>query len=84
MLRFDKIRGVKEVFYGEQSPIKIWHLDIDNKTISKLVETNNDSNYLNGYLDEFIRPIVLVLPKMIRYVHTFKGKDGDTNWCLCI
>ena len=84
MLRFDKIRGAKEEFYGEQIPIKIWHVDIDNKASSKLVETNNDSNYLIGYLDEVIRALILVLLKMIRYVHTFKGKDGDTNWCLCI
>ena len=49
MLRFDKIRGAKEEFYGEQIPIKIWHVDIDNKASSKLVETNNDSNYLIGY-----------------------------------
>ena len=30
-----------------------------------------------GYLDEVIRPLVLILPKMGGYVKTFKVKDGD-------
>ena len=32
--------------------------------------------YLIGYLDEVIRPLVLILPKLGRYVKTFKVKDG--------
>ena len=34
---------------------------------------------MNGYLDEVIKPVVLVLPKVSGYVKTFKGKSGDTN-----
>ena len=34
---------------------------------------------MNGYLDEVIKPVVLVLPKVNGYVKTFKGKSGDTN-----
>ena len=30
-----------------------------------------------AYLDQVIRSLVLVLPKMSRYVRTFKVKDGD-------
>ena len=31
------------------------------------------------YLDEVIRPLGLILPKMIGYAKTFKVKDGDKN-----
>ena len=42
----------------------------------KLVETKNNSKYFTGYLDEIIRPLVLILPKMSGHVETFKDKDG--------
>ena len=32
-----------------------------------------------GYLDELIRPLILILLKMSRYVKTFKDKGGDKN-----
>ena len=37
------------------------------------------SQYLIGYLDEVIRPLVLILPKMNGYVKIFKDKGKDTN-----
>ena len=30
-----------------------------------------------GYLDEVIRPVYLILPKMSEYVELFKDNDGD-------
>ena len=30
-----------------------------------------------GYLDKVTRPLVLILPKMIEFVNTFKDKVGD-------
>ena len=38
-----------------------------------------NSKYLIGYLDKVIRSLVLILPKMIGYVKTFKVKDGDKD-----
>ena len=32
-----------------------------------------------GYLHKFIRPLVLILPKIIGYVETFKVKDLDKD-----
>ena len=32
-----------------------------------------------GYLGKIIRPLVLILPKMSRYVKTLKVKDGDKD-----
>ena len=58
---------------------KNWNVDIDNIIISKLVQTKTNSNYLIKFLHKFIRPLVLVLPKMSRYVKTFKVKDGDKD-----
>ena len=59
--------------------INILDVDIDNIVISKLVETKTNSKCLIGYLDKFIRILVLALPKMSGYVMTFKVKDGDKN-----
>ena len=32
-----------------------------------------------GYLDELVRPLVLILPKMSGYAKTFKVKDEDKD-----
>ena len=32
-----------------------------------------------GYLDEVIRPLVFILPKVSEYVKTFSFKDGDKD-----
>ena len=48
--------------------------DVNNIVFSKLVETKNNSKYFIGYLGEVIRPLVLILPKMSRYLKTFKEK----------
>ena len=68
MLRFGKIKVAKEKFYGAKKPIKIWDVNVDNIVISKLIERNNNSKYLIGYLDEVIKPLLLILPKMSGYV----------------
>ena len=56
-------------------------VNVDNIVISKLVETKNNSHYWIGYLDQIIKPLVLILPKMSGYVKTFndKGRDKDNN-----
>ena len=68
--------------------IKICDVNVYNIVISKLVETKNNSKYLIGYLDEVIRPLVFILPKMSGYVKTFKDKGRDknknNNWYLRI
>ena len=76
MWRFGKTKVGKEIFYGAKE-IDIWVVNVDNVVISKLVETKNNSRYLNGYSDNVIRTLVLILPKMSGYVKTFKVKDGD-------
>ena len=43
--------------------IKIWDVYVGNITISKLIKTETNSKYFDGYLDKLIRPIVLTLPK---------------------
>ena len=39
---------------------KIQAAGVNNRVISKLFETKNNSKYLLGYLDEVIRPLGLV------------------------
>ena len=52
------------------------YVDVDNVFISKLIEAKNNLKYLIGYLDEVIRPLVLMLPKMSGYLKTFKEKTN--------
>ena len=46
----------------------MWDVNFDNITVSKTIETKTNSNYSIGYLDEVIRPLVLILPNMSEYV----------------
>ena len=68
--------------------MNICDVDIDI-LISKLAETKISSKYFIGYLDEVLRPLVLILPKLDGYVETFKVKDRDkakniklTSFCI--
>ena len=50
------------------------NINVDNIVISNLVETNDNSQYLIQYLDEVIRPLVVILPKMSGYGKLLKRK----------
>ena len=50
-----------------------------NTVILKLVKTKTNSKYLIWYLDKFIRPLALIIPKMGGYVKTFKVKDQEKD-----
>ena len=73
MLKCGKTKEAKEEFYGAKNQ---WTYDVDvgKIVISKLTEMNNISKYLIGYLDDVIRSLVLVLPKMSGYVKAMKDK----------
>ena len=45
--------------------------------ISKLIETKTNSKYLIGYLNNVIKPLFLILPRLDGYVKTCKIKDKD-------
>ena len=64
---------------AQKNPIKIRDTDVDIIFISKLFEMKNNSQCSIGYLDDIVRPLVLILPKMSEYVRTFKDKDGDKD-----
>ena len=42
-----------------------------------MFKTNDNSKYSIEYLDEFIKPLFLTLPKISEYIKTFKYKDGN-------
>ena len=48
---------------SSKKPMNIWDVNVDNIVVSKLIETNNNSKYLIGYLDEVIKPLRLILSK---------------------
>ena len=81
MLKFGETKVAKEKFYGAKRPIKIWDVAVDNIVISKIIETKTNSKYLIRYLDEVIRALILILPKMSGNVKTFKvnGRNKDKN-----
>ena len=64
---------------NKRKPIKIWDVNADNIVISKLVKAKTNPRYLIRYLDKAIRPLLLTMPKMSRYVETFKIEDGDKD-----
>ena len=66
------------MLFASKKPSKIWHVNVDNIVISKLVKTKTNFNYLIGIkFDKAIRPLVLIMAKMSGYVKTFKGKEGN-------
>ena len=79
MSRFRETKVTKEKFYAAKKTIKIGVVNVDNIVISKLVKTKTNSKYLIRYFDKFIRPLVLIIPKMSGYVKTFKVKHGDKD-----
>ena len=73
MLRFTKTKASKEEFMEQKKAIKIWDVDVNNMFIWKLVETKSNCKYLIEYLDNVIKPLVLILSKMSRYVKMVKS-----------
>ena len=59
--------------------INIWDANVDNIAILKLVDTKTNSKFLIRFLDKAIKLLVLVLPKMGRYVKTFKSEDENNK-----
>ena len=54
-------------------------VNIDNIVISKLVKTKTNAKYLIGYSEKTIRPLVLIMPKISRYIKTFKVEDKKSK-----
>ena len=79
MVKFREIEIVKEMFYAAKRPIKIQDVNVDSIVISKLVKAKTNFKYLIGYLDKTIRPLVLKMDKISRYVKTFNVKEGNNK-----
>ena len=79
MMRFDRKKVAREKFYGAKQPMNIWDVNVANTVVSKFIETKSNSNYLIGYLDKVIKPLVLIFPKMSGYVKIFKDTDGNKD-----
>ena len=60
-------------------PIKSWDVNVHDIIISRLVEEKKNSKYLTGYLDEVMRPLVLISRKMSGHVKIIKDKGRDKN-----
>ena len=67
----------KAKFYAASKLKKVWDVNVDNIVISILVKTKTNSSYCIGYFDKTIRPLILIMPKMSRYVKSFKVKEVD-------
>ena len=69
MVKFEK---TEIVLILQKKLIKVLNVNVDKIVISKLIKTKANSTYLIGYLDKDIKPLVLIMPKMIGYVKTIK------------
>ena len=83
---FGQTKVTKEEFYSVKKLIKIWNVNFDNIVVSKLIKTKTYSKYLIGYLDEVIRPLFLILPKISWFVKIMeiKMEMKTKNWCFFI
>ena len=57
-----KDRSSKRKVFRKKST-KIWDVDVDNIVISRLVYRTTNSNYWIEYLDKYMRPLGLIMPK---------------------
>ena len=61
----------------------MWDADVDEIVISKLIETKYSSKCMTDYLDDVIRALVLVLPKLKGYVKNFKAENNKLmSFCI--
>ena len=68
ILRFGRTKiETKRILWCKKT-IKNWNVNVNNIVISKIILTKNNHKCLIGYLDEVIRPLVLILPKISGYV----------------
>ena len=67
MLRFGETKIAKEKFYGAKKPLNTWDVNVDNIVVSRLIETNNNPKYLNGYFYEVIKSLTLIF--LIQQIH---------------
>ena len=74
LLRFGERQITNDKFYAPKSLVKIWGFNVDNIVLSKLVKRKTNYKYFITYLDKTIRQLVLLMPKISRYVETFKVK----------
>ena len=70
MFRSGNTKVAKKELYGENKPIKDWDIDVDKIPVSDLFKQNN-SKYLMKYLDNVIRLLFLIIPKVSGYAKTF-------------
>ena len=65
---------IRQKYQKKNLVVEKKNINVDNIVISNLVETNDNSQYLIQYLDEVIRPLVVILPKMSGYGKLLKRK----------
>ena len=79
MLRFVETKLAKEKFYGAKKQMKVWDVDVNNISISKLLEKKDNSKYLIRFLDKVIKSLLLILPKISGYAKKIKVKGGNKD-----
>ena len=79
IVKFGDREIAKGKFYVAKRPIKICDINVDNIVASKLFKAKINSKYLIGYLNKAIGSLVLIIPKMSRYVKTFKVTEGNNK-----
>ena len=58
MVKFKKAEIATEKFYTAKISIKIWNVNVDNITTSKLLKRKTNSKYLIEYLEKDVTLLV--------------------------
>ena len=76
MFRFDKTKVEKTEFNIAKQKKKQQQQKCGMLMLIKLIETKCSFKYMIDYLDDVIRPLVLVLPKLKGHVKNFKAENN--------
>ena len=79
MIEFAKIEVAKREIYRRKKSYKILDVDVDNMTVSELIEVKKGLKFLTGYLRDVIRPLIFTMPIIREYVKT----SDDDNVMSC-
>ena len=84
-LTLHNIKHIKSVLNKDQNHyyhnifLEKFSYQLVSIAVSKLIETKTNSKYLLWYLDEVLKPLAIILPKISGYVKAFKVKDGNKD-----
>ena len=82
MIKFSEIEVNKKGIYGAKKPLEINTADVNNTTVSELLQVKKVFKCLIGYLNKNVKTLYLVMPKMSDYVYVKTFDDDKLSFCI--